>query len=135
LLLTLKQKYQAILQNPRANFMVKSSRNNGGRGPNARLCAQDGREEEGENGPSFLYCHFITVGSWLEPTVIEPNHYRFLARTSNDKWPSTHCRCQLQTSSDVDFHCRFWSSPNHFLIFKLRPAVKVHHCRFTQIRQ
>jgi hypothetical protein len=32
LLLTLKQKDQAILQNPRASFMVKSSHNNGGRG-------------------------------------------------------------------------------------------------------
>ena len=46
LLLTLKQKDQAILQNPSASFMIKSSRNNGGKGPNARLCSRDGREEE-----------------------------------------------------------------------------------------
>ena len=37
LLLTLKQKDQAILQNPSTSFMVKSSRNNGGKGLNARL--------------------------------------------------------------------------------------------------
>ena len=50
LLLTLKQKDQAILQNPSTSFMVKSSRNNGGKGPNMRVCSQDGREEEGEDG-------------------------------------------------------------------------------------
>jgi hypothetical protein len=36
LLLTLKQKDQATLQNPRASFVEKSSHNNGGKGPNAR---------------------------------------------------------------------------------------------------
>ena len=50
LLLTLKQKDQAILQNPSTSFMVKSSRNNRGKGPNVRLCSRDGREEEGEDG-------------------------------------------------------------------------------------
>ena len=49
LLLTLKQKDQAILQNLSASFMVKSNRNNGGKGPNARLCSRDGREEEEED--------------------------------------------------------------------------------------
>ena len=44
------------------NFTVKSNHNNGGSGPNARLCARDGKEEEGEDGANFLYCHFITVG-------------------------------------------------------------------------
>ena len=44
------QKDQAILQNPSASFMVKSRRNNGGKGPNARLCSQDRREEEEEDG-------------------------------------------------------------------------------------
>ena len=53
-LLTLKQKDQAILQNPNASFMVKSSRNNGGKGPNARLCSQDGREEEEEDDCSLF---------------------------------------------------------------------------------
>ena len=53
LLLTLKQKDQAILQNPSANFMVKSSRNNGEKGPNVRLCSRDGREEEEEDGCSL----------------------------------------------------------------------------------
>ena len=66
MLLTLKQKDQAILQNPRVSFMVKISRNNGGR--------EEEGEEVGEDGASFLYCHFITVGSWLEPTVIAQNH-------------------------------------------------------------
>ena len=54
LLLTLKQKDKAILQNPSASFMVKSSRNNGGKGPNARLCSRDGREEEEEDDCSLF---------------------------------------------------------------------------------
>ena len=74
LLLTLKQEDQAILPNLRASFMVKSSRNNRGSGPNARLCARDGRQEEGEDVASFLYCDIITVGSCLEPTVIAQHH-------------------------------------------------------------
>ena len=74
LLLTLKQEGQAILPNPRASFTVKSNLNNGGSGPNARLCAQDGREEEGQDGASFLYYDVITVGSYLEPTVIAQLH-------------------------------------------------------------
>ena len=74
----LTEKDQAILQNPSASFMVKSSRNNGGKGPNARLCSQDGREEEEEDGCSLLCYRLITIGSWLEPTLIEPNHCRFV---------------------------------------------------------
>ena len=54
LLLTLKQKDQAILQNPSASFMVKSSRNNGGKDPNARLYSRDEKEEEEENGCSLF---------------------------------------------------------------------------------
>ena len=54
LLLTLKQKDQGILQNPNASFMVKSNHNNGGKGPNARLCSRDGREEEEEDGCSVF---------------------------------------------------------------------------------
>ena len=135
LLLTLKQKDQAILPNPRASFTVKSSHNNGGSGPNTRLCAQDGREEEGEDGASFLYCYFITVSSWLEPIVIAPNHCRLLDRTGSDKQTSSHYRCKPQTRSDVDLHCRFWPSPNHFVILSSEPAVKVHHRRFNLIRQ
>ena len=54
LLQTLKQKDQAILQNPSASFMVKNSRNNGGKGPNARLYSRDGREEEEEDGCSLF---------------------------------------------------------------------------------
>ena len=68
--LILKQKDQAILQNPRASFMMKSSRNNGGRGPNARLYAQDGKEEGGEDGGSFFVLSFY--------------HRRFLARTNSN---------------------------------------------------
>ena len=79
LVTNLKEKNQAILQNPSASFMVKSSRNKGGKGPNARLCSRDGREEEGEDGCSLLCCRLIIVGSWLEPTVIEHNHCRLLA--------------------------------------------------------
>ena len=50
----LKEKDQAILQNPSASFMVKSSHNNGGKAPNARLCSRDEREEEGEDGCSLF---------------------------------------------------------------------------------
>jgi hypothetical protein len=121
LLLTLKQEDQAILPNPRASFMVKSSRNNGGSGTNTCLCARDGREED---GTSFLYCDVITVGSCLEPIVIAQHHWQFLARIGSDKWTSSHCRCKPQTGSDVDLHCQFWSSPNYFLIFKLRTGNK-----------
>ena len=54
LLLTLKQKDQAILQNSSPSFMVKSRRNNRGKGPNARLCSRGGREEEEEDGGSLF---------------------------------------------------------------------------------
>ena len=54
LLLTLKQKDQAILQNLSTSFMVKSIRSNGGKGPNAHLCSRNGREEEGEDGYSLF---------------------------------------------------------------------------------
>ena len=135
MLLTLKQEDQVILPNPRASFTVKSSRNNGGSGPNTHLYAWDGREEEGEDGARFLYCHFITIDSWLEPTVIALNQCRILARTGSDKWPSTHCRFQPRTSSDVDLHCRFLSIPNHFLIFKLKTDSEgtLFHC--NQVRK
>ena len=75
----LKEKDQAIIQNPNASFIVKSSRNNGEKGLNARLCSRDEREEEGEDGCSLFCCRLITVGFWLEPIVIEPNHCRLLA--------------------------------------------------------
>ena len=65
--------------------MVKSSRNDGGSGPNVRLCARDVIEEEGEDDASFVYCDVITVGSCLEPTVIAQHHRWFLARTDSDK--------------------------------------------------
>ena len=74
LVTNLKEKDHAILPNPRASFTVKSSRNNGGSGPNARLCARDGIEEEGEDSASFLYCDVITVGSCLESIVIDQHH-------------------------------------------------------------
>ena len=54
LLLTLKKKDQAIPQNSSASFMVKSRRNNGGKGPNTRLYSRDGREEEGEDDCSLF---------------------------------------------------------------------------------
>ena len=61
------------------SFMVKSSRNNGGKGPNACLYSRDGREQEGADGCNFLCYRLITVGFWLEPTVVELNHCRFVA--------------------------------------------------------
>ena len=71
LLLTLKQKDQAILQNPSTSFMVKSSRNNGGKGPKAHLCSRDGRGEEEEDGCSLF--------------MLLAYHRRFLARTDSDR--------------------------------------------------
>jgi hypothetical protein len=68
------QKDQAILSNPRASLTVKSGRNNGGSGPNARFCARDGREEEGEDGAKFSVLSFY--------------HHRFLARTDSDSTKS-----------------------------------------------
>ena len=70
LVLTLKQEDQPILPNPRASFIVKSSRNNRGSGPNACLYAHDGREKKGEDGASLLYYDVIIVGSCLEPALI-----------------------------------------------------------------
>ena len=70
LLLTLKQKDEAILQNLSISFMVKSSRNNGGKGPKARLCSRDRREEEEEDGCSLFM-------QWAY-------HHRLLARTDSD---------------------------------------------------
>ena len=61
MLQTLKQKDQAILSNARAIFTVKSVRNNGGSGPNTRLCTRDEREEEGEDGCSLLCCRLIIL--------------------------------------------------------------------------
>ena len=75
----LKEKDQAILQNPSTSFMVKSSRNNGGKGPNgASVLGMEERRKK-RTAAAFLCCRLITVGSWLEPTVIEPNHCRLLA--------------------------------------------------------
>ena len=54
LVLTLKQKDQVILQNPSTSFMVKSNRNNGEKGPKARLYSRDGRREEEEDGCSLF---------------------------------------------------------------------------------
>ena len=100
--------------------MVKSRRNNGAKDPNACLCSRDGREEEGEDGCSILCCRLITVGSRLEPTVIEPNHCRLLAWTGSDIWPSSHCRLETQTGSDSCHHCRFGHISNQFLVFKAK---------------
>ena len=63
---------------------------------------------------AFLCCRLITVGSWLEPTVIEPNHCWLLAWTGSDMWPSSHCRLETQTGSDSCHHCRFGHIPNQF---------------------
>ena len=107
LLLTLKQKDQVILQNPSASFMVKSSRNNWGNGPNARLVLGMEERRKKRTAAAFLCCRLITVGSWLEPTVIDPNHCRLLAWTGSDKWPPKHYRFKPQTGSDVVLHYRF----------------------------
>jgi hypothetical protein len=52
--------------------------------------------------------------------VIAPDQCQFLARIGSDMWPCTHCQFQPQIGSDVDLHCRFWPTPNHFLILKPR---------------
>ena len=53
LVTNLKQEDQAHSSKSNS-FMVKSSRNNGGKEPNARLCSRDGREEEEEDGCSLF---------------------------------------------------------------------------------
>jgi len=68
LLLTLNKKDRDIIQNPRVSFMVKSNRNNGGRGQTHAFVHVLGMEER--MAATFLYCHFITVGSWLERAVV-----------------------------------------------------------------
>jgi hypothetical protein len=76
-----------------------------------------------------LCYRIMTVGSWLEPTVIEPNHCRLLAWTGSDMWPSSHCRLETQTNSDISHHCRFGHIPNQFLVF--RAKNRQCHCRFS----
>ena len=56
---------------------------------------------------AFLCCRLITIGSWLEPTVIEPNHCQFMALIGSDEWLPKHYRFKPQTDSDVVLHCRF----------------------------
>jgi hypothetical protein len=56
---------------------------------------------------AFLCCRLITVGSWIEPTVIEHNNCRLLAKTGSDEWPPKHCRFKPQTGNNVVLHCRF----------------------------
>ena len=69
---------------------------------------------------AFLCCRLITVGSWLELIVIEPNHCRLLAWTGSDKWPPKHCWCKPQTNSDSCHHYRFGHIPNQFLVFGVK---------------
>ena len=52
--INLKTKKKVILQNSSASFMVKSIRNNRGKGQNASLYSRDGREKEGEDGCSLF---------------------------------------------------------------------------------
>ena len=55
---------------------------------------------------TFLCYRLITVSSWLEPTVIGPNHCRFVAWTGSDEWPPKHYRFKPQTGSDVVLYYR-----------------------------
>ena len=119
MLLTLKQKDQAILQNPSASFMVKSRRNNGGKGQNACLCSRDGREEEGEDGCSLLCCRLITIGSWLEPTVIDPNHCRSWLKPAVISTRQNTAGSSHKPAVMWSFTAGFSPAPIIFFIFKL----------------
>jgi hypothetical protein len=59
LLLTLKQKDQAILSNPSGSFTDLGDRNIGGSGPNVCLCSRDRRVEEEDDS----YNLFVLSGS------------------------------------------------------------------------
>ena len=69
--------------------MVKSSRNNEGKGPNARLCSRDGIEEEGEDG-----CGLFVL-------------YRFLARTDSDS---------AQSLSALGLNRQWWGPAKTLLV-------------------
>jgi hypothetical protein len=73
----------------------KSSRNNGGKGPNAcsLMCSRDGRQrqEEGEKGCSLLCSQYITVGSRHKPIVITLHYCRVKPKTDSDMLPMSYC--------------------------------------------
>ena len=69
---------------------------------------------------AFLCGGLITVGSWIEPTVIDHNHCWLLAWTGSDMWPSSHYQLETQTGNDSCHHCRFGHIPNQFLVFRAK---------------
>ena len=85
----------------------------------ASVLGMEQRRKE-RTAAAFLCCRLITIGSWLEPTVIEPNHCRLLAWTDSDMWPSSHYQLETQTGSDSCHHCRFRHIPNQFLVFRAK---------------
>jgi hypothetical protein len=74
LVTNLKAKRSSHSSKSRGSFTVLGDHNNGGKGPNARLCSWDGREEEEEDVAAFLCC--------------QTYHCRLLARTDSDSTKS-----------------------------------------------
>ena len=89
----------------------------GGAQTRASILGLEERRKE-RTAVAFLCCRLITIGSWLEPTVIESNHCQLLAWTGSDMWLSSHYRLEIQTGSDSCRHCRFGHIPNQFLVFR-----------------
>jgi hypothetical protein len=79
---------------------------------------------------------FCTVGyhSRLKPKaeVIAHHHYQFKLQITA---MTHHYRFKPPASSDMDLHCWFFGTHNHFLILKLRPGSQELHCRFHTNRQ
>ena len=92
LLLTLKKKMKPLFQIQELASRWRAAATMEGR---AQMCASVLEIEERRKktiAVAFLWCRLITVSSWLEPTVIWPNHCRFVAWTGSDKWPQKHYR-------------------------------------------
>jgi hypothetical protein len=124
----------------------KSSRNNGGKGPNTRslVCSRDGRQrqEEGEKGCNLLCSQYITVGSRHKPTVITLHHFRVKPKTDSDMLPMSYCRFLHEPAVIADITAGL-SLPSIIGWVELpitagsgfQPAVKRHRCRLSEFRQ
>ena len=101
LLLTLKQKDKAILQKIQAlaSWWRAAATMEGKVQTRASVLGMKERRKE-RTAAAFLCCRLIIVGSWIEPTVIEPNHCRFVAWTGSVLVGTHHCRFKPRADSD-----------------------------------
>ena len=68
---------------------------------------------------AFLCCRLITVGSWLEPTVIEPNHCRLLLKPAVMSARQNTIGSSHESAVMWSFTVDFSPAPIIFFIFKL----------------